>query len=220
MSIVTIHNLDCEFDGNGNRLEHSDESDIPLYQREIFQNSTRKNNPAITSFIQGLVHHVLCCENVIEKEVAIALVSKNCIRQYNAKFRAKDFVTDVLSFSASDMSPYKACENYRGKENAFSLTQKPQNLEHADNFHAFAKLDSAFSDEMHNYLGDILVCYEHIIEQAQAHGEVFERELARVIIHAVLHLLGYTHTSYDMKRDSMLKKQEHILRLLVVPKIE
>lgn len=219
MSIVTVHNIDCEFDGNGNLSEHSDESDVPLYRREYFQ-----NNPSLITFIESVAQHVLRCENIGEKEVAIAVVSEPCMRQYNAQFRGRDSATDVLSFPSSDACIRKTCENTHRMKIAFSTENTPQNFEDADDFHNafrdFEKADAAFSHEVQRYLGDVLVCCDYVMHQAREYGEVFERELARVIIHGILHLLGYTHTTYDMKCDFMLKKQEHILALFIFPKIE
>ena len=41
------------------------------------------------------------------------------------------------------------------------------------------------------YLGDIIVCYAQVIKQAKVFGFSREKELAFLIIHGLLHLLGY-----------------------------
>ena len=63
------------------------------------------------------------------------------------------------------------------------------------------------------YLGDIAICYERALEQAEEYNHSLERELAFLAVHGALHLLGYDHMEpEDEKR--MLAKQEEILNEL------
>jgi probable rRNA maturation factor len=56
------------------------------------------------------------------------------------------------------------------------------------------------------YLGDIAVSVEAVRRQAPAAGLAFEAELAHVILHGTLHLLGYDHeTEAD---DAALRARE------------
>ena len=41
--------------------------------------------------------------------------------------------------------------------------------------------------------GEIVLCPEKIRQDAKKYGILFERELARVFMHGLLHLLGYSH---------------------------
>ena len=60
------------------------------------------------------------------------------------------------------------------------------------------------------YLGDIAICYERAVEQAEEYNHSLERELAFLAVHGSLHLMGYDHmTSEDEK--NMFGKQEEIL---------
>lgn len=46
--------------------------------------------------------------------------------------------------------------------------------------------------------GDVFISVESVRSNAQQYGELFENEMRRVIIHGVLHLLGYDdHTDED-----------------------
>jgi len=55
-------------------------------------------------------------------------------------------------------------------------------------------------------LGDLLICMEIVKKHAKEHGQMVRMELARVIIHGTLHLLGYDHGS---KKEAMkMKKRE------------
>jgi probable rRNA maturation factor len=42
-------------------------------------------------------------------------------------------------------------------------------------------------------LGDVVVSYPHVLAQAEEYGHTPERELAYLVAHGVLHVLGYDH---------------------------
>jgi probable rRNA maturation factor len=64
------------------------------------------------------------------------------------------------------------------------------------------------------YLGDVVVAYPRAEEQAAAQGHSVDDELRLLIVHGVLHLLGYDHA---MPKDeaAMWSRQETILMALV-----
>ena len=67
------------------------------------------------------------------------------------------------------------------------------------------------------YLGDIAICYERALEQAEEYNHSLERELAFLAVHGSLHLMGYDHmTSED--EAAMFAKQEEILLSLGLPR--
>lgn len=43
------------------------------------------------------------------------------------------------------------------------------------------------------HLGEVIISYPQVVIQAKEHGHAAEREMAVLIIHGVLHLLGYDH---------------------------
>lgn len=59
-------------------------------------------------------------------------------------------------------------------------------------------------------LGDIIVSIEKVKEQAEEYGHSFERELAYLITHGMLHLLGYDHM-IEEEKEQMRKREEEIL---------
>ncbi len=69
------------------------------------------------------------------------------------------------------------------------------------------------SDEIEVILGDIIVSIEKVKEQAEEYGHSFERELAYLVTHGMLHLLGYDHMIEEEKQ-VMRKREEEILGVL------
>ena len=59
-------------------------------------------------------------------------------------------------------------------------------------------------------LGDIVLCAEKVISQAQEFGHTRKRELAFLTCHSMLHLLGYDHIEED-DRIEMENLQRKIL---------
>lgn len=61
------------------------------------------------------------------------------------------------------------------------------------------------------YLGDVVISYPRVRAQAEEQGHSPDRELALLVIHGVLHLLGYDHTTSE-EEAIMWARQEAILR--------
>lgn len=64
-----------------------------------------------------------------------------------------------------------------------------------------------------SYLGDVIVSYARASEQAAALGHSVEEEIALLVVHGVLHLLGHDHEGADDKRH-MWSMQNAALELL------
>ena len=64
-------------------------------------------------------------------------------------------------------------------------------------------------------LGDIIVSIEKVKEQAEEYGHSFERELAYLVTHGMLHLLGYDHM-IEEEKVQMRKREEEILDILKI----
>lgn len=59
-------------------------------------------------------------------------------------------------------------------------------------------------------LGDIIISTQKAKEQAEEYGHSFERELSFLVVHGMLHLLGYDHKEHDYEKQ-MFDKQDKIL---------
>ena len=78
---------------------------------------------------------------------------------------------------------------------------------------AFAELLKEKNEEEPDILGDIIISIEKVKEQAEEYGHSFERELAYLTTHGMLHLLGYDHM-IEEEKEQMRKREEEILEIL------
>jgi probable rRNA maturation factor len=63
------------------------------------------------------------------------------------------------------------------------------------------------------HLGDVVVSFPRAVSQAEEYGHSVEREVAYLVAHGVLHVLGYDHEE-DAERLRMRQKEEEALRPL------
>jgi probable rRNA maturation factor len=66
------------------------------------------------------------------------------------------------------------------------------------------------------YLGDVIISLSRAVEQAAARGQAVEAEVQLLVIHAVLHLLGYDHAGAEEKT-RMWAAQAEVLERLGLP---
>lgn len=105
----------------------------------------------------------------------------------------------VVFIDEQEMTQYN--ETYRGYANPTDVLSFP---------------DSTIDPETGAlYLGDILICYPFVHKQADSLKNNFVSELTLMLIHGLLHLLGYDHDTADAKND-MWTKQQQLLDMLGV----
>jgi len=103
--------------------------------------------------------------------VTVLLADDDTLRSLNRDFRGADETTDVLAFSAQE---------------GWSEGQPPGSVQ----------TDEAFPPvpDDQDRLGDIAISYPQAARQANAAGTSIDREMALLIAHGVLHLLGFDHS--------------------------
>jgi len=69
-------------------------------------------------------------------------------------------------------------------------------------------------DEMLGMLGDIVLSLEQAALQAEEYGHSFEREVAFLTVHSMLHLLGYDHETGEEDEADMRRRQSEIMDLM------
>ena len=70
------------------------------------------------------------------------------------------------------------------------------------------------------YLGDVVISHPRATAQAEKGGHLVESELQLLVIHGVLHLLGYDHGSAQDKESMWLKQEQALDELGLEIKIE
>ena len=60
--------------------------------------------------------------------------------------------------------------------------------------------------------GEIVVCPQEVRKNVKIFKSYFKKELARVLIHGILHLLGYDHEKNRIRAEEMEKRQERYLK--------
>ena len=69
-------------------------------------------------------------------------------------------------------------------------------------------------DELENMLGDIVISLERAEAQALEYGHSFEREVAFLCVHSMLHLLGYDHVNSEDEELDMRRRQTAVMEML------
>lgn len=128
-----------------------------------------------------------------EPEVSLLLTMNQEIHQINLENRGIDRPTDVLSFPMNE-------------------------FEVPGDFSGFEDDPTAFQPESGELLlGDIVISKEKVLEQAEEYGHSVEREYVFLIVHSMLHLMGYDHIE-ESDRIIMEKKQNEIMDILNIPR--
>ena len=65
-------------------------------------------------------------------------------------------------------------------------------------------------------LGEVIISYPQAVAQAREQGHSTERELALLVIHGILHLLGYDHE--EPEEESKMRERERELLERCLPK--
>jgi probable rRNA maturation factor len=115
-------------------------------------------------WIQSIAEQALVAQGVGDDvEMGLVIASQQRVQELNKTYRGKDEPTDVLAFA---MLPESSAE----QESSFATP--PDGMKH---------------------LGEVIIGYPQAVKQAEEHMHSIAREVAILIIHGVLHLLGYDH---------------------------
>ncbi len=63
------------------------------------------------------------------------------------------------------------------------------------------------------HLGEVIISYPQAVAQAEEHQHSVKREIAILIIHGVLHLLGYEHDKPELKQKMSAREEEILNRI-------
>lgn len=143
-------------------------------------------NKSTAALIRKVIRTGLAAEGMtLPCEVDVLLTNDEGIHAVNLDMRGVDRPTDVLSFPEFDLTPG----------------------EHPDE-------EDADPGTGLIPLGDMVISMEHVAAQAEEYGHSRKRELAYLVIHSVLHLLGYDHLDEGPQKRKMREREEAILAQL------
>lgn len=116
------------------------------------------------TWLKNIIRDVLTSEKIAAPvSVSLLITDDRQIHQMNRKYRGIDSPTDVLSFA---------------------LTEKAADA---------AEIDFPPEQDGIINLGEIVISFPRVVSQAAARGVTVEDEMILMIVHGMLHLLGYDH---------------------------
>lgn len=192
------------------------------------QREVRVAQPALELFLRRVRRHL----NLGDAQVTICLVSDAEIARMNESFRKKRGPTDVLSFPAVQrrrplplptrptrkagvgavgrgrrLVTALANPGRRQKGASREIRWRRTRLNHPDWIAKSANKRQPLPSES-NFLGDIAISPSTARRNAKKFGRTLHNELQILVIHGVLHLLGFDHE----KDDGQMDKVEQRLR--------
>ena len=144
------------------------------------------NERAVAALIRKVIRTALAAEGMTYPcEVDVSLTDDAGIHEINREMRSVDRPTDVLSFPVFDLTPGELPDEMDADPGTGLIP-----------------------------LGDMVISMEHAAAQAVEYGHSQKRELAYLVTHSVLHLLGYDHLDEGEQKKQMRGREEAILAVL------
>ena len=131
------------------------------------------------SWLESVAEKVLVAQDSDSRaELGLVIGGQERVRQLNLSYLGKDEPTDVLAFA---MLPEQSGENLA------PFVVPPDDIKH---------------------LGEVIISYPQAVIQAEEHQHSVKREIAILIIHGVLHLLGYDHDKPELEQEMRARETE------------
>lgn len=127
----------------------------------------------------------------IPYQISLLFVDNSEMKEINNETRNIDRETDVLSFPMLDFEEGKVYKD----------------------IYVDFEFDETFKDGEELILGDMVLSLEKALEQSEEYGHSYEREVSYLVVHSILHLLGYDHM-VDEDKVKMRAREEEILNKL------
>jgi len=162
-----------------------------------------------------------------ETELSVLFVGSDQMKRLNARYRGISKVTDVLSFPMNEVNidhtsarlSFPLVGNHSPKGLRIPNSRPDGAAKHRAQASRSDKTGgqpspSASSPTWPVVLGDIVISIPKTLEQAKAYKAPFYEELLRLLIHGLLHLLGYDHEKSRYRKVKMEKKEKEILHAI------
>ena len=136
------------------------------------------------SWLQSVAEQILVAEGVEPSaELDLVITDQAKVQQLNLSYLERDEPTDVLAFS---MLPEPIAEGEIQKDTS-PFVVPPDGV---------------------TRLGEVIISYPQAVVQAEEHRHSIKKEIAILIIHGVLHLLGYDHDKPELERQMRTREAE------------
>jgi probable rRNA maturation factor len=152
----------------------------------VLLSNLQRSIPIDTKRLCGIAEKILAAARVEKTELSIILVSDRRIRILNERYRKKNRATDVLAFPLAMDGAVQSRRSSRMRPQA-----RPPTL-----------------------LGDVVISLSTAQRQAAALGHGLHEEVARLLVHGVLHLLGYDHEQGPREAARMVRQEHRLLRIV------
>ena len=144
----------------------------------------------------------IVCRAVLEQEgvrqqVSLVIADDETVRELNAEYRGLDKTTDVLSFAFDNEGEY-----YGEGDAPFEGLAE-----------GLAGEEFVLPPGESAGLGEVIVSYPQAVRQAQEAGHSIKQELACLIAHGILHLMGHDHIDDDDEREMRARERGVMERL-------
>jgi probable rRNA maturation factor len=156
---------------------------------DVFAADEQQAHPMDVARWAELARRVLNARGVKgETEVSLLFVDEDAIAALNEQFLGKSGPTDVLSFPIEDEpGPTGRSPDFGGSGPGTSAEQGELSL-----------------------LGDVVVCPAVAARNAVDHEVAFDDEVALLVVHGLLHLLGMDH-EHDVEAERMEALEQQLL---------
>lgn len=145
-----------------------------------------------------LARNVLLAEGVRgDTELTLLFVDERSIADLNKRFLGKEGPTDVLSFPIDDDALERGRSPDSGGSGPGTMPPEPSDLP--------------------TLLGDVVVCPKVAARNAPTHAGTLDDELALLVVHGILHLLGMDHVD-DEEAEVMEARERELLARFHPPK--
>ncbi len=157
---------------------------------EVFVADEQSTRPVEPSQWMGLAEAVLSAEGVAgDAELSVLFVEEEDMAQLNQRFLGEEGPTDVLAFAIDEEPVESGRSPDSGGTGPGWVPSEPA--------------------DMPSLLGDVVICPSVAWRNAPDHAGTYEDELALLVVHGILHLLGMDHV--DEEEATTMERREREL---------
>jgi probable rRNA maturation factor len=159
---------------------------------EVFVADEQAAHPVDVARWEALARNVLETEGVSgEAELALIFVDEATMAELNERFMGHDGPTDVLAFPIDDDAEIGVGRSPDGGTNGPDRTP---------------------GDDVPLLLGDVVVCPAVAARNAPSHAGTYDDELALLVVHGILHVLGHDHAEPDEAERMQARERDLLAR--------